>query len=106
MSLRWKPKDKDENLSYSVDWSRFLGSATISNVVWFIKDVTGVEVPVTIGSTVDTLSVTGEDFTGTVASIRLSGGQNRRTYTLICRVTFGSDSLIADRTIKLPIRER
>jgi hypothetical protein len=37
MSFRWPNKDPDETLDYSVDWSRFLVSATINNVVWFVK---------------------------------------------------------------------
>ena len=37
MSFRWPNKDPDEQLDYSVDWSRFLGSATISTVTWSVK---------------------------------------------------------------------
>ena len=37
MSFRWPNKDPDETLDYSVDWSRFLGSATIASVVWSVK---------------------------------------------------------------------
>ena len=31
---RFSPKDKDEVLDYSVDWSRLLGSNTISTFQW------------------------------------------------------------------------
>ena len=37
MSFTWPNKDPDEQLDYSVDWSRFLDTATISNVEWFVK---------------------------------------------------------------------
>ena len=37
MSFPWPNKDPDEQLDYSVDWSRFLGSATISTVTWSVK---------------------------------------------------------------------
>jgi len=37
MSFRWPNKDPDEQLDYSVDWSRFLGTATISTVTWSVK---------------------------------------------------------------------
>ena len=37
MSFRWPSKDPDETLDYSVDWSRFLDTATINSVKWFVK---------------------------------------------------------------------
>jgi hypothetical protein len=37
MSYRWPIKDKDETLDYSVDWSRFLDTATISSVEWHVQ---------------------------------------------------------------------
>ena len=37
MSFRWPSKDPDETLEYSVDWSRFLDTATINSVIWFVK---------------------------------------------------------------------
>tara|TARA_E500000331_G_scaffold181910_1_gene175293 strand:+ start:98 stop:664 length:567 start_codon:yes stop_codon:yes gene_type:complete len=40
MSFRWPSKDPDEQLDFSVDWSRWLGTATIPNVgsvVWSLK---------------------------------------------------------------------
>ena len=37
MSFRWPVKDPDETLDYSVDWSRFLGTNTISSVVWSVE---------------------------------------------------------------------
>ena len=37
MSYRWPLKDPDETLDYSVDWSRFLGTATISSAVWYVQ---------------------------------------------------------------------
>ena len=37
MSFKWPIKDPDETLDYSVDWSRFLGSGTISFGIWLYK---------------------------------------------------------------------
>ena len=37
MSYRWPLKDPDETLDYSVDWSRFLNTATISSITWFVQ---------------------------------------------------------------------
>ena len=36
MSYKWPDKDPDETIDYSVDWSRFLGSNTISAIVWSV----------------------------------------------------------------------
>ena len=40
MSFRWPSKDPDETLDYSVDWSRFLDTAIINSVIWFVKSNT------------------------------------------------------------------
>ena len=37
MAYQWPFKDPAETLDYSVDWSRFLGSATIASVVWSVQ---------------------------------------------------------------------
>ena len=39
MSFRWPIKDPDERLDYSIDWSRFLGTATFSSTVWSVKSI-------------------------------------------------------------------
>ena len=36
MSMKWPNKDPDEVLDYSIDWSRFLGTATIADYTWFV----------------------------------------------------------------------
>ena len=38
MSFRWPNKDPDETLDYSVDWSRFLDTGTISSCSWFVDN--------------------------------------------------------------------
>jgi hypothetical protein len=43
VAFRWPNKDPDEILDYSVDWSRYLGSATITNVSWFVDNADGVK---------------------------------------------------------------
>jgi len=43
MALRWPDKDPDEQLDYTVDWSRYLDTLTIASVEWryvFSEDVT------------------------------------------------------------------
>ena len=83
MSLKWPPKDPDEKLGYSVDWSRFLGADTISSVAWFITDADGTKVAVDAGNTVNGLK-----------------------FVITCQITFGTDSLVSERKIQLPIREK
>lgn len=104
MSLKWPPKDPDEKLDFSVDWSRFLGSDTISNIDWFINDAAGTKTPVTTGVVVNGLTFEGQTNNNTVALCLLSGGTDGTVYVLTCSMTFGISQLVSERKIKLPIR--
>ena len=106
MSLKWPPKDPDARLDYSVDWSRFLGSDTISAVSWFITDAAGVKTSVTSSTTVNGLTFEGGTNSHTVALAIFSAGTNNTYYVVTCQITFGSSSLISERKIQLPIREQ
>jgi hypothetical protein len=106
VSLKWPPKDPDAKLDYSVDWSRFLGSDTISAVAWFITDADGVKTSVTARTTVNGLTFEGGSNSNTVALGVFSAGTNNTYYIVTCRITFGSSSLISERKIQLPIREQ
>jgi hypothetical protein len=106
VSLKWPPKDPDARLDYSVDWSRFLGSDTISAVAWFINDADGVKTSVSATTTVNGLTFEGGSNSNTVALGIFSAGTNNLHYTVTCQITFGTDSLISERKIKLPIREQ
>lgn len=106
MALKWPVKDPDETLDYSIDWSRFLGSDTISAIVWYIDDSDGTRTEVSPTQTVNTLTAVAESFTDTVASVQISGGTAGITYRVSSQITFGSDSLTAVRTIQLPVREK
>ena len=75
-SLRWPNKDPDEVLDYTVDWSRVLGSDTISTVSWFI-DVDGVK----------------EVFTGT------------NSYKLYCQIA-SAGAKTFERSILLRVRDK
>lgn len=120
MSFRWPNKDPDEQLDYSVDWSRFLDDGTttpptISSVKWFIQSTlyntkteidTGETFTTASGSqTTDSMQMIAKPNTGTVASIELAGGQNNVEYTFTCQITFGL-SRVAERTVKLKVKER
>ena len=106
MSLKWPPKDPDETLDYSVDWSRFLGSDTISSVVWKIEDTDGTYNTISAPETVNGLTITAVSNTDTVATAQISDGTLNSTYNVVCQITFGASNLIATRTIRLSIREK
>jgi len=106
MSLKWPPKDPDETLDYSVDWSRFLGSDTISSVVWKIEDTDGTDNTVSAPETVNGLTINAASNTNTVATAQIADGTLNTTYNVICQITFGASNLVATRTIRLPIREK
>jgi hypothetical protein len=114
MSFRWPVKDPDETLDYSVDWSRFLGSATISSVDWFVQTseigkteiADGETLTTASGDTVtDNIQNVSSTETNTVATINLGGGVLNREYTFTCQIT-DSNARVAERTIKLVIREK
>ena len=106
MSFRWPNKDKDEQLDYSMDWSRFLGTGiTITSVEWFVDDADGVKTSITSGATVNGIQNVSQTNTDTVATINLGSGTNNKEYKFTCRITDSSGSQ-AERTVKLRIRER
>jgi len=114
MSYRWPIKDKDETLDYSVDWSRFLDTATISSVSWFVQTneigktalASGQDLTTASGGSVtDSIQNVSQSNTSTVATINIAGGVNNREYTFTCRMIDSTGST-AERTIKIAIREK
>lgn len=105
MAYKWPDKDKDEIVDYSVDWSRFLGTDTISAVTWFINDADGVKVEVDGAEVVDGLQFVSSTFTSTVSTVRLSLGTNNKRYTVTCRITT-SAGLQYERSIFLRVKEK
>ena len=114
MSFRWPTKDPDEQLDYSVDWSRFLDTATISTVQWYVKSslyntktLLGSGQTLTTASsnaTTDSIQNVSQTNTTTVATINIGGGQNNVEYTFFCRMIDSTGS-IAERSIKLKLKE-
>lgn len=105
MSLRWPPKDKDELLDYSLDWSRALGSdETIIGVSWFVVSNGEVKEPFSAGVSVDGLTHISQTNTTTVATLYLANGIENKDYKLFCSVTT-SAGLVKERTVKIRIRE-
>jgi len=115
MSFRWPNKDPDETLDYSVDWSRFLESATINTVKWFVQSSlyntkTEIQAGQTLttassSATTDSVQNVSQTNTTTVATINIAGGQNNVEYTFTCQMTDTSANT-AERTIKLRMKER
>ena len=115
MSFRWPSKDPDETLDYSVDWSRFLDTATINSVIWFVKSsLYNTKTRLNAGqnltnasssATTDNIQNVSQTNTNTVATINISGGQNNVEYTFFCQMTDDTGST-AERSIKLRLKER
>ena len=119
MSFKWPNKDPDETLDYSVDWSRFLGTATITTAVWAVKStnyttqttLAAGETLTTASSSAVTDSIQNVSQTNTptgaatVATINIAGGTANEEYTFFCPMTDSTGS-VAQRSIKLKVREK
>jgi hypothetical protein len=105
MSFRWPNKDPDETLDYSVDWSRWLNGATISSVVWYVDDSTGVKTALPASNTVNGLQNVAQTISGGVATINLGLGTNNTEYKIYCNMSDSSGN-VAERVIRLRIKEQ
>ena len=105
MSFRWPNKDPDETLDYSVDWSRWLNGATISSVVWYVDNSTGVKTALPASSTVNGLQNVAQTISNGVATINLGLGTNNTEYKIYCRMSDNSGN-IAERVVRLRIKEQ
>lgn len=103
--MKWPFKDPDEVQDYTVDWSRFLGDYTIDSVAWYVRDSDGTKTAIAATETVDGLTLDLQSATNTVATARWSGGTANQTYRVTCAITYNT-SLVAERVIQLPIKER
>ncbi|MDB9962821.1 hypothetical protein OAD41_00155 [bacterium] len=105
MSYKWPDKDKDEITDFSVDWSRFLGTDTLSAAVWFVKDSDGVKTSVQAASVVNGLQFVQGTLSGKTATARFSLGTNNIRYTIICQIITGA-GLQYERSIFLRVKEK
>ena len=105
MSYKWPDKDKDELLDYSIDWSRFLGTDTISGVTWYIDAADGTKTEVSATNIVNGLQFAQGTYTNTVATIRLGLGTNNVRYRITCKITT-SGGLQYERSVFLRIKEK
>ena len=106
MSLKWPNKDPDETLDYSIDWSRFLGDATISSYTWFVDDADGVKTQLTAGgSLVNNIQLVSATNTDTVTTAYIGSGTNNVMYKFTCQIT-DSNGLVVERSVRLRVRNK
>lgn len=106
MSLKWPNKDPDETLDYSIDWSRFLGDATISSYTWFVDNADGVKTQLTAGgSLVNNIQLVSATNTDTVTTAYIGSGTNNVMYKFTCQIT-DSNGLVVERSVRLRVRNK
>ena len=105
MSFKWPPKDKDELLDYSIDWSRFLTGNTISGIIWYVDDSAGIKTIIAAGSVINGIQNVSQTISGSVATINLGLGTANYDYKFTCRMQDNTGS-IAERVIRLKIKEQ
>lgn len=89
--MQWSPKDPDDVLDYSIDWSDVLAADgdTIAGVAWTFPAG---------------ISKQSESVEGSATFVWISGGQDGSRYAIGCRVTTAGGR-IYDRTIALSVRQ-
>ena len=112
MALRWPDKDPDEQLDYTVDWSRYLDTLTIASVAWRFVQSDGTESSsLSASDTFNGLTVNRITNTSTTANIVLSGGTANIDNKVICEITTSTSTktnaaIVTKRVINLRVRER
>lgn len=112
MALRWPDKDPDEQLDYTVDWSRYLDTLTIASVAWRFVQSDGTESSsLSASDTFNGLTVNRITNTSTTATIVLSGGTVNVDNKVICEITTSTSTktnaaIVTKRVINLRVRER
>jgi hypothetical protein len=91
MALKWPSKDPEETLDYKVDWSKRLGSDTITASSWPNPPA---------GITVNT-----ESFAPKSTTIWLVGGTIGQSYTFVNRITTAAGRVM-EQSVVLPIKAR
>ena len=106
MSMKWPNKDPDEVLDYSIDWSRFLGTATIADYTWFVEDADGVKTQLTpSGQLVNGIQLVSATSTNTVTTAYIGAGTNNVMYKFTCQIN-DSNGLVVERSVRLRVRNK
>jgi hypothetical protein len=83
-------KDPDATLDFSVDWTEWLGTDTISGSHWTAE--TGI-------------TQHADSHTDTIATVWISGGTDQNDYTLMNQITTVAGR-VDERTLVIEARER
>ena len=105
MSFKWPNKDPDETLDYSIDWSRFIDTATISSARWYVDDASSAKTLITAGSVVNGLQNVSQTISNGVTTIYLGLGTVNTEYKIYCQIT-DNQGLVAERVVRLRIKEQ
>lgn len=105
MSFKWPNKDPDEVLDYSVDWSRWIASATITGVTWYVDNENNVKTELNDSDIVNGIQCVSRTNTDTVATIYLGQGVVNTNYKFYCKISTTAGS-VAERTIRLRVKEQ
>lgn len=105
MSFRWPNKDPDEVLDYSVDWSRYLGSASIASITWYVDDEDGTKTQIESTDVVNGIQHVSATTSGQVATINLGLGTNNVDYKFYCQMQDSTGST-TERVIRLRVKEQ
>lgn len=90
-TLEWDLKDPQEIDDFTVDWTRFLGSDTISTSAF--------DLPIPVG-----LVIMSDNFTASASIVRLSGGTAGGVGQVHCRITTARGRTL-EQTVQLKIAE-
>ena len=122
MAFKFPDKDPDEQLDYTVDWSRYLTadqSIDFGNSFWKIQKKDGTydlfspdqtfEGDAVINkdqSTLNGLTMESQTWASDKAIIELSKGIANTSYRLLCQIKIDGTNLSTNREINLRVRER
>lgn len=104
---KWPDKDPDEQLDYSIDWSRFLDDDTITSVIWYVEDSDGTKTQISTApsSTVNGLTYVSQTNSTTVTSVVLKAGTNNVRYKVTCNATT-ANAMVYERSVYLRVKEK
>lgn len=106
MSMKWPNKDPDEILDYSIDWSRFLGTAIIADYTWYVEDADGVKTQLTnSGPLVNGIQLVSSTATDTVTTAYIGAGTDNVQYKFTCQIT-DTNGLVVERSVRLRVRNK
>lgn len=105
MSFKWPPKDPDEILDYSIDWSRYLDGKTISACTWYVDDADGVKTTIGNGVVVYGIQNVTSTISNGITTINLGLGTNNIDYKFTCSIT-DSNGNVTERVVRLKVKDQ